>query len=526
MPEARDPAAAARPQDAAREHLRGSSLLLSGRLLSLGLNFVAQLLIVRHFATDAYGAFAYALAAVALLEGVVTLGLPGGLSRFVPSCHERGEPARMFAGIALAAGIVVLLGLALLCAAWATPEWLTRLAGGKREPVQLLLILLVAIPIEGLERLAIAIFASFSRSGAIFFRRHVLAPGLRLAVVLLCWLLDARVAFLAYSYVAATALGLTINGVALLRLLRSEGAFAQLRVSLRALPFRELALVSLPLFASDLVSLATQAIPTLLLGYYRAPAEVASLRAILPAANLNTLVMGSFALLYTPVLARLLARGDRAGVSALYWRTAVWMALLSFPIFALTACLAEPVTLLLYGERYQASAELLRILAVAYYLNAALGFNNLTLKLLGRLRLSLAIDLLCLACNLGLAFWLVPRHGALGAALATAGVLVFQNLLSQAGLRSAGGIRIFEWKFLSFYALIGAGAAGLLLVQRLAEPPIWLSVPLAGIVSAGIFALSRGRLEVAQTFPELLRLPGIGWLLRAAREGAPPAPLG
>lgn len=521
MPAAGNSAPAARPQDAARQHLRGSSLLLSGRLISLGLNFVAQLLIVRQFTPDAYGAFAWALAAVALIEGFVTLGLPGGLARFVPDCHERGEPARMLAGIALAAAVVTLLGLALLAAAWAAPEGLLRVAGGRREPIQLLLILLFAVPIEGLERLAISIFASFTRAGAIFFRRHLLAPGLRLAVVLGCWLFDARVAFLAYSYVAATSLGLAINAVVLLRLLRGEGAFARLGFASRALPFRELALASLPLLASDLVALATPAIPTLLLGYHRAPAEVASLRAILPAANLNTLVIGSFALLYTPVLSRLLGRGDRAGIGALYWRTAIWMALLSFPIFALTASLAEPVTLLLYGERYAASAELLRILAVAYYLNAALGFNNLTLKLLGRLRITLAIDALTLACTLGLALWLVPRHGALGAALAAAGALIFQNLLSQAGLRGAAGIRIFEWRFASLYALLGTGAAFLLLVQRFLEPPLWIGAALAALVSAGILAGSRRRLELGETFPELLRVPGLGRLLRAGGKGAP-----
>ncbi len=524
-------AGAGAAQDPTRQHLRGSSLLLAGRLLTLGIHFAAQLLIVRHFAAGDYGAFAWALAAMALLEGAVTLGLPGGLARFVPSCHERGERRRMLAGIAFAAALVAGLGALLAAAAWAAPDWLARVSGGRPEPVALLAILLVAIPIEGLERLAVSVFASFARAGAIFFRRHVLAPGLRLGVVLLCLLQGAGPVFLAYSYVAATALGLAINGALLLRLLRSDGAraqpgSAQLSSAPPGLPWRELALLSLPLCASELVALAAHAIPTLLLGYHRDPAEVASLRAILPAANLNTLVMGSFALLYTPVLSRLLARGERAALGRLYWRTAVWMALLSFPIFALTAPLAEPVTRLLYGERYAASAELLRILAAAYYLNAALGFNNLTLKLLGRLRATLAIDALALGSNLALALWLVPRHGALGAALATAGSLVLQNALSQAGLRWLAGIRAFEWRFASLYALLGAAAAGLLFVQRLAEPPLYLGVALAALVSGAVLALSRGRLELGETFPELLRLPGLGWLARGARERGGRRPAG
>jgi O-antigen/teichoic acid export membrane protein len=350
MVAAGDPRRAAAP-DPAREHLRGSGLLLAGRLPSMGIHFAAQVLLVRQFSTAEYGALAYALTVVAFLGGFVALGLPGGLSRVVPTYHERGDYARMLGSLVLAAGAVSLLGAALVAAAWAWPGWLLRLAGGRDEPVQLLLILLVALPFEALERLLIALFASFTRAGAIFFRRHVLAPALRLGAVLLCAALDARVSFLAYSYVAATALGLAINGAVLLRVLRSEGVLPGFHLAAIRLPGRELARFALPLLASDLVALALPTLSTLLLGYHRDESQVASFRVILPAANLNTLVMGSFALLYTPALARLLARKDSAGINELYWRTSVWMAVLSFPVFCLTSSLAQPLTLLLYGER-------------------------------------------------------------------------------------------------------------------------------------------------------------------------------
>ena len=54
--------------NATSRQIRGSSLMLVGRAISMGLNFLVQVLIVRYFANAKadYGAFAYALSIVAL----------------------------------------------------------------------------------------------------------------------------------------------------------------------------------------------------------------------------------------------------------------------------------------------------------------------------------------------------------------------------------------------------------------------------------------------------------------------------
>ena len=72
--------------------------------------------------------------------------------------------------------------------------------------------------------------------------------------------------------------------------------------------------------------------------------DVAAFRAVQPTARLNQIVLQSFALLFTPAAARLFARDDREGINTLYWQNAAWMAIFSFPIFALTFSLAGPIT--------------------------------------------------------------------------------------------------------------------------------------------------------------------------------------
>ena len=70
--------------DLTRRQIRGSSLLLAGRFVSVGINFAAQVLVVRYLSTQNYGAWAYALAVVALGQSFATFGLDRATTRFVP----------------------------------------------------------------------------------------------------------------------------------------------------------------------------------------------------------------------------------------------------------------------------------------------------------------------------------------------------------------------------------------------------------------------------------------------------------
>ena len=65
----------AAPTDEARRHLRGSTILLGGRLISLAINFSAQLLLVRALSKADFGAFGFALSIVTFWTAISVMGL-------------------------------------------------------------------------------------------------------------------------------------------------------------------------------------------------------------------------------------------------------------------------------------------------------------------------------------------------------------------------------------------------------------------------------------------------------------------
>jgi O-antigen/teichoic acid export membrane protein len=518
-----NPASDAPPADArqtARRQIRGSSLLFAGQLLAKLVNFGTHVLIVRYLTQSDYGAFAYALAMVALGESLADFGLHRAITRYVPIYDEQRDYAKAFGTILLAVAAVLGIGTMLALGVYLGQGLIATHLIGDRHAVELLLILVLLSPVEALDRLLVGLFAVFAGPRAIFFRRYVVGPGLKTAVVLLLVVGQAGVKFLAAGYLIASTLGVVIYTVVLLRALRRRGLLTEFRARPLEVPWREVLAFTVPLLSTDLVHVLMHTVDAVLLGYFGGTGDVAAFRAVQPTARLNQLVFATFAVLFTPQAARLFARNDRAGINDLYWQTAVWIAILSFPIFVLTFSLAGPLTLLLFGARYEGSAPILAILALGYYVHAALGFNGTVLTIYRKLRFVVGLNLIVAVASIAANLVLIPRYGALGAAIATSGTLILHNVLKQAGLLLGTGINVFEWRYLRIYLIIGAGAGGLLAGHLLADVPITVSLALAAAVFLVAIRLNRELLDVRETFPELLRVPFMPWLLGRARGEA------
>lgn len=505
----REASGAGDSEETARRQLRGSGVLLSGRAISVGVKFAAQLLVVRYLAQADYGAWTYGLSAVAFFQGLSSLGLKRGVSRFLPIYHEKEDYGRFFGTLVMVAAAIVLAGTVIVGGYFAFPDLVTGLVSGEGggEPLRVLTVMIFLVPLEAVDRTLTDLFASFSESRAIFLRRYVLTPGLRLGLVVLLIFLDQSVLFLAMGYLVATLAGIVAYLAMLVPLLRREGLLEAFRPRALELPWREVLSYTVPLMTTDWVTSLTTSAGPLLLGYFSGMSDVALFRVVLPLATANQLVLQSFGLLYKPTASRQFAQGDLEGIRHHYWRTAVWVAVLAFPIFAVTFAGSGPLTEFLYGARYAESGTILSLLAFGYYFNAVLGFNGMTLKVVGKVREVVVINVLAAVSNVGLNLALIPQLGVLGAGIGTAGSLVIHNLLKHAALRIATGLPLFDPEYAVPYAVLGGGFLALLGLLLASPGGVFVTVPLALLVSLAVFLLAKGKLRIGETFPELARIP-------------------
>jgi O-antigen/teichoic acid export membrane protein len=495
----------------ARDQIRGSSLFLIGNVLSLAITFIPHLVLVRYLSTEAYGHWAYALSLVAIGK-TYALGFNEAMSRFVPIYHTRREPSKVLGSIVVVFAVTLLIsGFLIATFAVASHPILALLTKG-REPVGLLLILMFLVPLETASLLIMNLFACFARAREIFWGRYIVPPILRAVVIGLVVFRHSELRLLAYGYLLVELITIVPFGVLIVYELRRQKLLQALTCI--KLPFGEIFSFSVPLMASNIVGMMGGSIPVLLLGYFHPMSTVAYYRVVLPAAVLSSMIPGNFMPLYIPSASRLFAKGDMSGINHLFWETSVWMSVLAFPIFLTTACFAQPLTNFLYGARYAPSAPILAILSIGYFFNVVFAFSGVTLKVLGKIRLMVVLNIVTPIIIVVFNLLLIPRYGALGAAIATAAGVIVQHFLRQLGLwRWGGGISFFEKRFTSFFLVLGSSALGLYLIQLFTPNNIYIALTLAFAVSVFVLMLVKNHLKIAETFPEIVRLPLVGRLL-------------
>ena len=490
-----------------RRNVRGSSLLTAGRLIAVGINFVIHVLIVRYFSQTQYGALAFALSAVSLGSSVAVMGMNRTLARFVPIYEEQGDTNRVFGAMAVGLGLIAGVALAIVLGFYVAGAVMGESLIHDDLARSVLFILILLVPLQAFDSAMLGLFAIFDSPRNILWRRHIFAPLALLVVTLLAVGMRLDVQTYAMATVVVPALGLAIYSVMLLRVVRRRGLLERFRPSSMRYPVRELLGFSLPLLSTDVVYVLRRSAIVLILGSMAGLSEVALFSAAVPIANQNMLVLDSFRLLFTPAASRLYARHDGPAINDLYWQTAVWVVIATLPFLLVSFSLAEPVTTFLFGEAYAQSAIVLAILGAGFYLNSAFGHNSLILRVYGRVRFLVTVDVATAVVGVALAIPLIGLMGAVGAAIAATLIIVLQNILYQIGLQRSTSVSGFDVHYLPVYLGVPVAVGIVLVVQVTLEPPLWAGIAIAALVWLAYVAVMRRYLRLADTFPELRRLP-------------------
>src|SRR5439155_36056 len=164
---------------------------------------------------------------------------------------------------------------------------------------------------------------------------------------------------------------------------------------------------------------------------------------------------------------------DRAGAQALYRGATAWLVLLTWPLYLLVAAYA-PVYLGLFGPGYRtAGAPVVLVLAAAMLLATGCGMVDMVLAMAGRTSWNLGNVLLALAVTLAVDLPLVPRLGALGAAIGLAAAVCVNNLVPLAQIGTALRLHPFGRATLAAagLAVVCFGVPGLLVRAAAGDRP-------------------------------------------------------
>jgi O-antigen/teichoic acid export membrane protein len=244
--------------------------------------------------------------------------------------------------------------------------------------------------------------------------------------------------------------------------------------------------------------------------------EIGVYSAALRAGQVIVLFLTSVNLMFSPFVADLHNRGEIARLDTLFKTLTRWTVAATMPLFLLLAVVPD-AALGIFGQGFGEGRSALLILLAGQFVNVATGSVGFVLIMVGRTGWDLTVYAGSLATSLGLAFWLCPRYGMTGAAIANAVTFAVANAARLFLVKRFVGIQPYDRRYGRL--LVPAAAAGLAMVGvRALMGATGLAVLAATAVAGGATYLAA--YLVAGLTPEERR--GVGKLtgrLRAARAG-------
>jgi O-antigen/teichoic acid export membrane protein len=431
---------------------RGGLANMAGSALAGGTGVAVTWIVARSLGAEQAGAFFAATAAFVLAGGLAKLGTQTGLV-YWPARLRATDRAHLL-GACLRAGLTpVLVFSALLATAmWlAAPEIARATAHDTPHVVGAhtagIRVLAVFLPLQALTDALLTATRGYRAMRPTVLFDRVLRSGLQLLLVVgagvaALWTAGSLPVFaLAWAapYVPVTVLA----AYALRKIYRASkppGVTTD-RAERRGLR-REFWRFTGPRALASVAQLALQRVDVLL---------VAALGGLVPAAIYA--VAGRFVVLIQfanqgisqsvqPRLAEALTVGDRRTANALYQTATGWLVLVTWPINLLVILFA-PVYLRLFGDGYPAGAPVVVVLAVAMLVATGCGMVDMVLAMAGRTSWNLVNVLIALGVTVGLDVLLIPRFGALGAAVGLACAVVVNNLLPLVQVHRGVGLHPF-----------------------------------------------------------------------------------
>jgi O-antigen/teichoic acid export membrane protein len=450
------------PSPGTRGAARGGLANMVGSALAGGTGVAVTWIVARALGAEQAGAFFAATAAFVLAGGVGKLGTQTGLVYWPARLRATGRDHLL--GACLRTGLTPVTGLALAMAVamWFGAPAIARLTAADApyvvgEHTAGLRMLAVFLPLQALTDALLTATRGYRAMRPTVFLDRVLRSTLQLLLVgavgvSTLWMTASLPLFaLAWAtpYLPVTVLA----GLALRRIYRAgrPAGTRTRRVERRRLR-RDFWRFTGPRALASVAQLALQRVDVLL---------VAALGGLAPAAVYA--VAGRFVVLIQfanqgisqsvqPRLAEALALGDRATANHLYRTATGWLVLVTWPINLLVMLFA-PVYLGAFGDGYRAGANVVVVLAGAMLVATGCGMVDMVLAMAGRTSWNLINVLIALGVMIGLDALLVPRHGALGAAIGLACAMVANNVLPLIQVGRAAGLHPFG---------AGTGAAAVL----------------------------------------------------------------
>lgn len=422
-----------------QDRLGGQTVLAFGlKIWSAVASFGLSLLIARTFGAAGSGHFGIAVTTITILSYAVLLGLDYTVVRVAAGDLREGRRDAARGAVATGARIVLVVAPLTVAALWLVHGWIATTVLRQASIGPLIGIMLWAVVPLALQRVA---SAALRANGRIFASQVIDGPlGTTVAVTgLVVAALTGHAASLEVPgllYVGGVGIGAVVGWLGYRRVVAGWPPAA-------AIPVVPMIIAGLPIVALNLSNVFTEWYTTVSLGSYWPAAVVGQYRVAWQFVALAGLVQVAMDTILGPRIAAAARVGAKHEIAAMARKSILLVLLLASPLFVALAVAPGPL-LRIFGPEFGAAATTLQILAVGQLIRMVSGPLGSILIMTGSQRWAMLYTAAGVVTCVVLVALLVPRYGAVGAAIATGASVLARNIAAAIIVHRVLGINLLR----------------------------------------------------------------------------------
>lgn len=406
-----------------RRIARGSVANLAGTSVTVLANFALTITVTRGLSQARAGVF-FSITSLFMIAAVAgQLGTNTGLVYFISRCRALGTPQLISGYLRAAVRPVMLIATSAGVGLFVLAPEVAALTNSAHvgEATGYLRVLALFIPLAVLENVALAATRGLGTMRVTALLELTGRPVLQLMLVTAIMVIPGR-GFLGLAWAFGYAPAAVVAWFWWRRLRPSRGLAAH-SAEPRGEGFWRF---TAPRAMTSVVQIAMQRLDIILVGALAGAVQAAVYTAATRFVVAGQMGANAISLAAQPKLSETLARGEHKAVQEIYQTSTAWLMLVTWPLYLMFTLFGAQL-MQVFGKDYGVGSDVLALVSLAMLVSTGCGMVDMVLSMAGHTSWSLANAVLALAIQVGLDIWLIPAHGARGAAMGWAAAIVVRN---------------------------------------------------------------------------------------------------
>jgi O-antigen/teichoic acid export membrane protein len=404
--------------------VKGAGITLGGSITGRVLWFLCQIIIARSFGAEIFGLYILGLGVLKLTGLFARFGLHIGAMRFV-SIYREDEPAKV-KGILISASLITFInGIFVGGAIFISSSFISEFIFQKPELVDVIKIFAQCVPFMATMMVVASASRGFHTTKYYVYIKDIIQPTVNIGFVILFILLDLGILGIIYAFIISYITALFVGFHFIAR------QFQEIKEkSIKSIFEHKMLLIySVPLLFSGILTFLISWTDIIMLGFMKTSIDVGIYRSASQIAMFLTLFLTASNSIYAPAIAEMYYKDQMNRLEKIFKTTTRWIFLLILPPTLVITFSASEVMSIFGHEFIAIGGPVLIILTIAKFISCSAGGVGFTLNMTGKQNVEMLNSFILVISNIALNYYLIPRYGSLGAAMATGFSLSIINLV-------------------------------------------------------------------------------------------------